>query len=295
MSEAAAFDVHAGGVEIPTPRDFLWPGGKRIGVFFRVACEGWSAGAWPSLGPMGNPLKPGVPDLNALGWVEYGMRRGIHRILAVLERHRIKTTVILCGVLAERYPQVVRRIAEAGHDLVAHSYGMDTIPAYLDEEQERAVIRRTTELIETASGVRPRGWISPRATPSPRTARLLTEAGYEWHGDTMNDDLPYVVRFGDRPIVAFPGGMEMNDTPLYIRYGNSPRMMLEMFDDWLDYVRKHENGAARIDPSIHAHVFGRVAGIHVFEQLIEKAKAADDIWIGTRQEAVAHLRAAVNL
>ncbi|GAA0522910.1 polysaccharide deacetylase family protein [Pigmentiphaga sp. GD03639] len=290
---APTLDVHAGGQEYLLPPDFLWPGGKRIAVFFRVACEGWSDGAWPSLGPMGNPLKPGVPDLNALGWVEYGMRRGIHRILDILEQHDIRSTMIICGVLAERYPDVVRRIADAGHEIVAHSYGMDVIPAYLDEEQERANLARTTALFEQATGRRPQGWISPRATPSPRTARLLAEAGYQWHGDTMNDDLPYLVRFGDREIAAFPGGMELNDTPMYIRYGNSPRMMVEMFDDWLDYVRTREKGAVRIDPSIHAHVFGRITGIHVFEQLIEKAKAADDIWIGTRQEAIAHVRAAI--
>lgn len=293
--QALPLNIHAGGTEVPLPPDFRWPGGKRIAVFFRVACEGWSDGAWPGLGPMGNPLKPGVPDLNALGWVEYGMRRGIHRILEVLARHYVRATVIVCGVLAERYPKVLRSIVEAGHEIVAHSYGMDVIPIYLDEEQERANIRRVTKLIEDASGVRPKGWVSPRATPSPRTARLLTEEGYEWHGDTMNHDLPYFVKFGERSIAAFPGSMELNDTPLYIRYGNSPRMMLEIFDDWLEYVRKHEKGPARIDPAIHAHVFGRITGIHVYEALIEKVKACDDIWVGTRQEALAHLRASVKI
>lgn len=70
---------------------------------------------------MGNPLKPGTPDLNALGWVEYGIRRGIHRILDVLERQQIQTSMLVCGVLAERYPEALRRIADAGHEIVAHS------------------------------------------------------------------------------------------------------------------------------------------------------------------------------
>jgi hypothetical protein len=72
-------------------------------------------------------------------------------------------------------------------------------------------------------------------------------------------------------------------------------MMLEMFEDWIDYVRRHERGAARIDPSIHGHVFGRISGIGVFEELIRRVKAADDIWIGTRAEAVAHVRASIGL
>jgi len=239
---------------------------------------------------MGNPLKAGVPDLNALGWVEYGMRRGMERILKVLDRQQIKATMLICAVLAERFPGVLKDIADAGHVITAHSYGMDVIPAYLDEAQERENIQRSTDIFDRLLGKRPLGWISPRATPSPTTARLLSEAGYLWHGDTMNDDLPYKVQFDDTSIFAFPGGMELNDTPLYIRYGNSPRMMHELFDDWLEYVRLHEDGACRISPSIHAHVFGRQTGIKVFEELIEKVKAQNDIWIGTQDAAIDHIR-----
>jgi peptidoglycan/xylan/chitin deacetylase (PgdA/CDA1 family) len=283
-------DVHAGGSETAAPADFRWPGGKRLGFFFRVALEGWSDGQWPAFGPMGNPLKTGTPDLNALGWVEYGARRGIHRILEVLERQKIQTSMLVCGVLAEHYPETLRRIADAGHEIVAHSYGMDVIPAYLDEKAERMNIRRTTDLLEQACGVRPVGWISPRASPSTRTARLLAEEGYEWHGDTMNDDLPYLVSFGQHSIAAFPGGMEMNDTPHAIRYGNAPRQMLELFDDWLDFVQRHERGAVRLNPSIHGHVFGRLSGIGVFEELIQRARALEDGWIGRQGDAVRHLR-----
>lgn len=286
-------DVHAQGVETLPPADFRWPQGKRLGFFFRVALEGWSDGQWPAFGPMGNPLKPGVPDLNALGWVEYGARRGIHRILDVLERQQIQTSMLICAVLAERYPDTLRRIADAGHEIVAHSYGMDVIPAYLDEAAERANIRRTTDLLEKACGVRPKGWISPRASPSVNTARLLAEEGYEWHGDTMNDDLPYRVTFGDKSIVAFPGGMEMNDTPHAIRYGNAPGQMLELFDDWLDFVQRHETGAVRLNPSIHGHVFGRITGIGVFEELIRRARTQNDGWIGRQIDAIRHLRAAL--
>jgi len=284
-------DVHAGGTETAPAADFRWPGGKRLGIFLRVALEAWSDGAWPSFGPMGNPLRPDTPDLNALGWVEYGARRGIHRILDVLARHDVRASVLVCGVLAQRYPDMLRRVADAGHEIVAHSWGMDVIPAYLDEAAERANIHRTLDALERACGVRPVGWISPRATPSPRTARLLAEAGLAWHGDTMNDDLPYLVDFGNAKIAAFPGGMEMNDTPHAIRYGNAPRQMLELFDDWLDYVRRHERGAVRLNPSIHGHVFGRLSGIGVFEALIQRARDLDDAWIGRQGDAIAHLRA----
>ncbi len=286
-----AFDIHAGGEETALPPGFRWPGGRRIAVFFRVSFEWWSDGKWPGIGPMGNPLRAGVPDLNAVGWAEYGHRRGIHRILDVLARQGVHATINVSGILAERHPDIVAKIAAAGHEVVAHSYAMDLVPAYLSEPEERENIRRTTALIEGAIGTRPKGWISPRTTPSPCTPRLLAEAGYEWHGDTLNDDLPYLVRFGPRSIVAFPNNTEVNDLPLYMRHGNSPRVMLEVFEDWLQSVRERETGAVRMDPAIHAHVFGRQPGLSFYERIIEIAKAADDIWIGTRSQAVAHVRA----
>lgn len=283
--------VHSGAEEIALPSDFRWPGGRRLAVFFRVAFEGWSDGHWPGIGPMGNPLKPGFIDLNALGFAEYGHRRGIFRALETLARHEVKATIMLSGVMAERHPKIVKDISDQGHDIVAHSYGMDVIPVYLSEDEERANIRRTVDLIVKATGKRPTGWISPRGTPSPRTAKMLTEEGFEWHGDSLNDDMPYLVKFDTGTIVAFSSNMECNDLPLYMRYGNPPRVMLEIFEDWLEYVRKYEKGAARLDPTIHSHVFGRPLGMSVFQKMIEVAKAADDIWIGTRSEAVKYILA----
>ena len=286
----ASLDIHAGGKEIPLPADFRWPGGKRIAVFFRVSFEWWSDDKWPGIGPMGNPLKAGVPDLNAIGWAEYGHRRGIHRALEVLARQHVKATVNVSGILAERHPEIVKKIFDAGHDVVAHSYAMDIIHAYLNEEEERANIKRTTELLQKATGVKPTGWISPRSTPGVRTPRLLLEAGYDWHGDTLNDDLPYLVQFGSKSIVAFPNNTEVNDLPLYMKHGNSPRMMVEIFEDWLECARKRETGAVRMDPAIHSHVFTRQPGLGMYERIMEIARAAPDIWIGTRAQAVAHVR-----
>ena len=70
-------------------------------------------------------------------------------------------------------------------------------------------------------------------------------------------------------------------------------MMLEVFEDWLEYAREREKGAARVDPTIHSHCFGRPAGMAVFERIMELEKKSEDIWIGTRSEAAEHLRESV--
>lgn len=275
--------------EFIPPSTFRWPGGKRIAVMPKVAFEGWSEGRTPGIGPMGNPLKAGVFDTNAHGWAEYGPRRGIDRVLRILERHDVKSSVLVNGVIAERYPEMVKRIAQEGHEIVGHSYAMDIIPVYLTEEEERENIQRTADLIEKACGVRTVSWISPRATPSLNTTRILAELGYKWHGDFLNEDLPYVKRYAAGDMVAMPTSMEVNDLPLHIRYGNPPRAMLEIFEDTLAYLTHHKDEVEKQDISIHAHVFGRPAGAWVFERMIEISKAHPDVWLCTRGEAADHV------
>ena len=265
-----------------------WPGGKRIAVVFNVCLEAWSDGKAPGISPMGNPLPPGVLDNMAISWAAYGAKRGIYRLLEGFGRHGAKASVMVSAVLAERTPAAVKAIGDAGHEILSHSYAMDAIPALMNEDEERANIRRCTTLLEDASGTRVRGWLSPRATPSANTPRLLAEAGYTWYGDTLDDDLPYVLTFGDRRIVAIPLSTEVNDMPS-MKYGHPPQRMLETFEDVIERVTKHERGPVIVDATVHAHIFGRPHGAHYYERIVEIAANTPEIWIATRLEIAEHV------
>ncbi|MFC0388918.1 polysaccharide deacetylase family protein [Muricoccus vinaceus] len=270
---------------------FRWPGGARAGIVFNIAYEGWSEGQVPGIGPMGNPLRPGVFDSNAASWGLYGATRGIWRALEVAARNGVRTSVMTNGVLAEKWPDTVRAIHRGGHEVVAHSYGMDVIPVYLHEAGQRENIRRTTGLIAEVTGEAPRGWISPRGTGSPIHARLLAEAGYLHHGDCNDDDLPYLAREAGAEIVAIPLIMDVNDLPSAIRYGNNARAMLEQFQDAFAAMRERETRPVMLDVTIHTHVYGRPSGAWVFDEIMRLVKAAPDVWTGTRLEAAEHLLA----
>jgi peptidoglycan/xylan/chitin deacetylase (PgdA/CDA1 family) len=268
---------------------FRWPQGKRVAVLFNLALEAWSEGKGPGIGPMGNPLPAGHFDTNALSWGNYGGVRGIWRLLESLARHQIKASVMVSGVLAERRPETVKAIASAGHEIVAHAFAQDVIPATLSDSEVREDIARTTRALADAAGSTPRGWISPRGTPNVISAQALADAGYLWHGDAFDDDLPYLQRFGERSIVAIPLTMDVNDLPHALRYGNSPREFVALFREVLDRARTREAGATMIDVTAHAHVFGRPSGAGAFEAVMELAKASPELWIGTRSEVAQHV------
>jgi peptidoglycan/xylan/chitin deacetylase (PgdA/CDA1 family) len=269
--------------------DWVWPNGKRIAVVFNVCLEAWSDGKAPGISPMGNPLPAGVLDTMAISWAAYGVKRGIYRLLDAFKRHRAKASVMVNAIIAERAPEAVKAVADDGHEVLSHSYAMDVIPALLSDEEERRNIERCTALLEKASGGKIRGWLSPRGTSRRETPQLLAEAGYRWYGDVFDDDLPYVLTFGNRRIVAIPLSTDVNDMP-FMKYGNPPQLMHEAFAQNLKIARER-NEVALIDVTSHAHIFGHPRGAWFYEQIIEGAMAARDVWVGTRAEIADHLLA----
>jgi len=270
------------------PDDFRWPGGRRLAVIFNIAYEAWSDGQAPGIGPMGNVLKPGFFDTNAHSWASFGLVRGIHRLLDIAEKHGVKTSVMVNGVIGERDPQTIRRLADLGHEIVNHSWGMDVIPVYFDEAGERANFTRNHDILTRTAGVAPTGWISPRGTGSPISSRLLAEAGYLHHGDVNDDDRPYIMDFEGRRIVGIPLTMDVNDLPICVRYGQGARHMLDVFNDTIAAMRT-EQAPLQLDVTAHTHVMGRPSGAWVYDEIMSLVTASDDIWVCTRDQMARYL------
>ena len=258
-----------------------WPGGKPIAVIFNVCLEAWSDGKAPGISPMGNPLPPGVLDNTAISWAEYGPRRGIYRLLESFARHGVKASVMTNAIIAERHPQAVKAVAAGGHEIVSHSYAMDVMPVMMKADEEHANIRRCTDLLQNVSAQKVSGWLSPRATPSANTSRLLAEAGYVWYGDTLADDLPWIETHGEKKIVAIPLSTDVNDMRS-MKDGAPASAMVGTFEEQLARLRDHETEAAVVDCTVHAHIFGRPHGAYYFDRVVELAAKAPDVWVATR-------------
>jgi peptidoglycan/xylan/chitin deacetylase (PgdA/CDA1 family) len=268
--------------------NWLWPGGKRIAVVFNVCLEAWSDGKAPGISPMGNPLPAGVLDTMAISWAGYGVKTGIYRLLDAFQRHGAKASVMVNAVVAERAPEAVKAVAEGGHEVLSHSYAMDVIPALLSDEEERKNIARCTELLQHASGQKVQGWLSPRGTSKATTPELLAEAGYRWYGDVFDADLPYVLSFGARKIVAIPLSYDVNDMPS-MKYGSAPKMMHDTFEEVIAIARERDGELRIIDVTSHAHIFGHHRGAYYYEKIIEKAVSSSDIWVATRVQVADHV------
>jgi peptidoglycan/xylan/chitin deacetylase (PgdA/CDA1 family) len=264
-----------------------WPAGRPLAVSVSVMLEGWAEGSAPGIGPMGNPLKPGVPDLQALSWAEYGPKVGAHRLLDLCDRAGVRAVVYASGVVAERYPDLPRAITARGHVVAAHGWSQGTLPPYLTPDAERADIARCVAVLTRTAGTAPPGWLSPRCTPSLITSRLLAEAEFRWHADMFDSDLPYRIETAGGALVGMPFTMEVNDMPLYVRYGNEPdaftRTLARIVESWPALGSPF----ACLDITVHAHVFGRPYGAIAFLESLALVQRDASCWLTNHAELAA--------
>jgi peptidoglycan/xylan/chitin deacetylase (PgdA/CDA1 family) len=249
--------------------------------------EGWAEGSAPGIGPMGNPLKPGVSDLQALSWADYGPKAGAQRLLDLLDRAGARAVFYTSGVLAERYPELPAAIAARGHVVAAHGWSQGTLPPYLTPDAEREDIARCVDALTRTAGHAPPGWLSPRCTPSTVTSQLLARAGFRWHADMFDSDLPYRIDTADGALVGMPFTMEVNDMPLYVRYGNEPdaftRTLARIVEGWPALGSPF----ACLDITVHAHVFGRPYGAIAFLDSLALVQRNTLCWVTNHAELAA--------
>ncbi|SPP64789.1 polysaccharide deacetylase family protein [Nitrospira lenta] len=117
-------------------------------------------------------------------WVP-GSHVGLASLLDGCDRFHIKATIFFAGRFAETYPDLVRECLQRGHQLGTHGWAHGGLEEDEDfriapYEQQRQWIRRATDAVEKASGVRPVVFRAPNLWISETTLRVLEEEGYRY-------------------------------------------------------------------------------------------------------------------
>lgn len=103
-------------------------------------------------------------------------------VLALFDEAGVKATFFTLGWVAERHPALIRRIAEAGHEIASH--GLDHQRVFtMDADGFRADIARARKALEDASGLRVTGYRAPSFSIDARTPwahEVLAEEGYAY-------------------------------------------------------------------------------------------------------------------
>lgn len=106
----------------------------------------------------------------------------IDRILMLLDGQEIKATFFTLGWIAERYPSMVRKIVENGHELASHGYAHHRVTE-LSRDQFRDDIVRSKSLLEDTGGQPVWGYRAPSFSINRDNLwalDFLEEAGYRY-------------------------------------------------------------------------------------------------------------------
>ncbi len=115
-------------------------------------------------------------------WIP-GSETGVDGLLDLCARKGIAGSFFFTGGFARDYPERVRAVRDAGHDIGTHGWehGLDPAEDYRlrSRDDQREWIRRFTDMVEQAAGLRPRMFRAPNLSVSETALALLDEEGYE--------------------------------------------------------------------------------------------------------------------
>lgn len=123
---------------------------------------------------------------------EYRVRIATERILDFLLERDSKATFFMLGSIAETEPELVKRIADDGHEIASHGWS-HTLIDKLSPGQFQDELVRTEEIIESLTGVLPVGFRAPQWSVSHKTPwvhEVLAERGYKY--DSSLNPLPFI-------------------------------------------------------------------------------------------------------
>jgi peptidoglycan/xylan/chitin deacetylase (PgdA/CDA1 family) len=265
-----------------------WPEGKTAAACFTFDMDAESAAL---------SAVPGVADrMSVMSHQSYGPLVGVPRILRLLDTHGIRATFFVPGYTAHRYPEVLRSVVGAGHEIAHHGYLHETLVG-VDEEAEIDYLDRGLAALEEVTGIRPVGYRAPMWELNYRSPRLLHERGFLYDSSLMNADTPYELVAGEpaSSIVEIPIHWALDDWEQYCyvpdAFGSglieSPAKAREMWI--LEFDAMVAEGGCFVHTS-HPFLSGRPSRAAALGELMAHAVRSENVWVTTMEDLARHVR-----
>jgi peptidoglycan/xylan/chitin deacetylase (PgdA/CDA1 family) len=228
---------------------------------------------------------------------------GVERILRLLDQRGIQATFFVTGHTAETYPESLRAIVAAGHEVGHHGYLHENPCALESREREEEVLLRGLAALDKVAAVRPVGYRSPAWDNSPHTIELLLKHGFRYEsslmgkdfephwcrrGDVIQADGPYL--FGESvDLVELPVSWILDDWPHfeYLSLGgrispglSAPSKVEEIWRGEFDFMYRDVPGGV-YTLTMHPQVIGRGHRLLMLERLVDYFAGHDGVQFTT--------------
>lgn len=133
------------------------------------------------------------------------LKEGMPYLLDLYEKYNVKSTFFYTGYMAKLYPEVVKMVVNAGHEVGSHGkshvkeMGFDIMPY---DKQVRH-LDYSKKLLEDISGQEVISFRAPALRVSPNTATALLETGYRIDSSIASQRFDFFLSFGSMQKLSF--------------------------------------------------------------------------------------------
>lgn len=228
-----------------------------------------------------------------LSSAEYGTRRGLPRILDVLEDEGVPASFFVPAMAMRRYPEEIAQVTNRGHEVALHGLRHER-PWTLSDAQEREMLYEACTIFETETGLHPRGYRAPSFDPSMRTLSILGELDFLYDSSFMSDDDPYqpAAHGETMRLVEIPVEWTRDDATYFLldrftslRPSIAP---LEVAHIWrADWHRAQVEGGL-FQLTLHPDIIGHRSRIDVLATLLKEIRREGTGWFATHEAVASH-------
>ena len=262
-----------------------WPDGKKCAVLFTVHVDGESLYNRPG------PIRP-----RAISYGKYGPLHAVDRLLEMTVKKGIPCSYFIPGQIADRYPDLVRKIDDCGYDIGFHGYDHEAA-MYTDrsEEEWKDVIKRSQDVFMRIIGKPARGYVATSCDFNEDAPRIWhEELGFSYSSSMRGDDRPYRVIMHGKPsnFIEIPAPWEMDDYPFFVYQFSPPYPKglppIASYDGVISNWKHEFDGyyayGGCMTFMIHPQISGIPGRARLLGELMDYMQSKPDVWFATGEE-----------
>ena len=259
------------------------PNGARVAFWVGVNIEHYEVDK-PSTSIFGGTAALQPDPLN-YGWRDYGPRVGIWRMMDLLDKHRMRASVLLNADVCDRYPQIMREGSKRGWVWLAHGKNNSIFEANMSSDEERAYLTKVVETIKKTTSSQPKGWLGPALTETFNTPEILAELGLTYLLDWCSDDQPFPLNVKAGRMISVPYSIEMNDVSLFVGKSLSGQDFAQMVMDQFDVLYEEGARSARVMClALHPFIVNQPFRHKYLDKALEYIASHEGVWLTTSDE-----------
>ena len=231
---------------------------------------------------------------------QFGAEVGVPRLLDVFKRKGITTSFYIPGHTVDMFPEISKKVMDAGHEIGHHGYYHEILPAIKKDTEKRLWIwpLLLTRSISALAHRLSRAVLGVQRN----TLDLVEEAGFFYDSSMMARDLtPYRIQRWQvnwekasvagpaSKVLEIPISWYLDDFPALANIGGVQEGLADtdvVFRRWRDiFDYAYERVDSPVYPmAVHPQIIGQAHHIMAYEKLVEHMMSKEGVWFATCQQ-----------